>query len=690
MATPRIQVLPNEVVEQIAAGEVVERPASVVKELVENSLDAGARRMRIETEAGGKELIRIADDGCGMTSEEAELALLRHATSKLRTAGDLFNIRTLGFRGEALPSIAAVSEMEILTRREDVPDGARIRIAAGRVIEREAAAAPVGTTITVRRLFFNVPARQKFLKSDGAETAEITRLVQRLALSHPATAFELAHDGKEALRSPGGDDPLNAVVAVLGRAVARDLVRLGPLGSAGLRVSGFCSLPTLSRGTREHQLFFVNGRPVRSPLVYRAIDDAYRSRLPSGRHAVVLLFLEIDPADVDVNVHPSKIEVRFHAEPEIHGLIHRALEAALTAAGSTQHAVPSWIAPAAPSPLDPTSWQPEAPSPGAPVPEGFGEPAAGAAGVREQAPGFSVSPPLLPPGELPFAQTALGRGGVPPWERHPGGEPRYRMPEAGQPDAGEGGEAAVPAHQSPTLDLPPEPVLPELNLLGQAHDLFILAEAEGRLWIIDQHVAHERVLFDQLVAAGRQASSGGVGERTSGSTEELQVPSESSSPPLVHSSTPEREPAEALLVPLVLPVDARQALAVAEHADMLAGLGFSIETFGHGQVRVGSVPRSLVGRGYEQALRDMIDELAELSQGGQVRLRKEQLALAAAGRACKAAVKAGMALNRAEMERILADLRRCRNPYTCPHGRPVFLTYAAADLTQLFGLRTCE
>src|SRR5438874_1547648 len=329
MPEPRIQVLAPEVVEQIAAGEVIERPASATKELVENSLDAGARRITVETEGGGKQMIRIADDGFGMTPEEAELALQRHATSKLRTADDLFNIRTLGFRGEALPSIAAVSEMEIVSRREDVPGGVRLVIAAGRLTGVEPAAAPVGTTVTVRRLFFNVPARQKFLKSDAAEANEITRFVQRLALAHPETAFTLLHDGHEALRTPASDDLLNTVVALFGRAVARQMVRIAPVGTEALNVSGFAGLPTLSRATREHQLFFVNSRPVRSPLFYRALDDVYRSRMPSGRHAVVALFINLAPADLDVNVHPSKIEVRFHDEPAIHALIHHAIDRAL-------------------------------------------------------------------------------------------------------------------------------------------------------------------------------------------------------------------------------------------------------------------------------------------------------------------------------------------------------------------------
>jgi DNA mismatch repair protein MutL len=666
---PRIQVLPPEVVEQIAAGEVVERPASVVKELVENSLDAGAHRITVETEAGGKACIRVADDGYGMTPEEAGLALMRHATSKLRATADLFNIRTLGFRGEALPSIAAVAEMEVVARRADVHEGSRLLASAGRLVMLEPAAAPVGTTVTVRRLFFNVPARQKFLKSDAAEAGEITKLVQRLALSHPEVSFLLLHDGREALCSPGSGDPFNAIVALLGRASARELNPIPPAGDSSLQASGFAGLPTLSRASRDNQLFFVNGRPVRSPLFYRAIDDAYRSRLPSGRHAVVVLFLEIDPADVDVNVHPAKTEVRFHGEPAIHSLVRQAIEAALAQPGR-QDAGAESAPPEHPSSLARPPLPGQVPpamigylrSPG--QQPGSAPPAeAGAAVVREAPP---RSAPADAPGlaELPFARAALQPPGGPPLPRR-GGSGAGPAPDARPEGPAPGEREGIAAGSS----------LPELRLVGQAQDLFILAEGAGRLWIIDQHVAHERVLFDDLAGAGGaapwhlDAPAAGVSE----------------APALDRG-----EAAEPLLLPLTLELDARQLLAVTEHLELLAEMGFAIDPFGSAAVRVQSVPRSLHGSNYEQALRDMIDELAELSNGGQVRLRRDQLALAAAGRACKAAVKAGMSLTTEEMERLLADLRRTRNPFTCPHGRPVFVAYEEEEIARLFGPTRCE
>lgn len=667
MAEPRIWILPPEVAERIAAGEVVERPASVVKELVENALDAGARRITVETEAGGKALIRVTDDGQGMTPEEVRLALQPHATSKLRTADDLFNIRTLGFRGEALPSIAAVSEMEILTRTPDATEGARIVVEGGVVRAQEPAASQIGTSVTVRRLFHNVPVREKFLRSDMAEATQITEWLQRLALSRPEVSFRLVHDGREALLSPGSQDPLNAVVAILGRAVARDLLRLG-VGAWGLgvgervgellsteptpmhlpeaasrtpnpqvptpiRVFGFVGRPTLTRANRNLQHFYVNGRAVRSPLFYRSLDDAFRASMPQGRHPVALVMVEVPPDAVDVNVHPAKTEVRFQDEPAVHAAIYRAVQAALRADAGTH--MPTSL------PTD-GPWVPDEPPPS----------------LRVAEPG---APPVVP-GEAPFAEQAMG--GPSPLERYrhdwrppghsheTGGGPRRSLDQWARGDEG-GQQSAVGGQQEGYAQA--GPAIGELRLLGQAQDLFILAEGGGRLWVIDQHVAHERVLFD------RMTTPRAVGE-----------------------------PAEPLLIPAAVDVDHAGALALEEYRELLAELGFDIEPFGPGQYQLRSVPRSLLGHDYETVLRDLADELAERSHGGQLHLRKEEVAAAAAGRSCKKAVKAGHHLSAAEMEQLLADLRATRNPYTCPHGRPVFLTFEPEEIAQLFGGRTCD
>lgn len=651
MSEPRIRILAPEVAEQIAAGEVVERPASVVKELVENALDAGARRITVETEAGGKALLRVSDDGCGMTAEEVLLALQRHATSKLRSAEDLFDIRTLGFRGEALPSIAAVSEMEILTRPADAEEGSRTRIEGGLVREQVAAPATVGSQITIRRLFFNVPVREKFMRSDVAESGHITEWLQRLALSHSNVTFRLVHDGREALLCPGSQEPLNAVVSILGRGVARDLIRVAPSeAETGIQVSGFVGRPTLTRSSRTLQHVYVNGRAVRSPVVTRALDEAFRSTMPSGRYPVVVLFLQIPAGEVDVNVHPAKTEVRFQDE----GAIHQAAKHAVLAALRSQV-----VAETPPLPGADVVY-PSAPAPRSAL---IAEP-----GAAAYAPDAS--------GAQPFADAALAPPA--PWTRPEAGgswrsQPNYEPSRGHESERDPLEEPAVSGFAVPANRIEPprlvEPsaltpqsaptdfgldAIPALTYLGQSQDLFILALGDGKLWIIDQHVAHERVLFDRLTAPGAAS-----------------------------------EPAEGLLVPITLEVDRPRTLALEDHRELLEELGFVVEPFGPGRFVLRAVPRSLIGRNYERVFHDLADELAEQTQGGQVRLRKEEVAMAAAGRSCKSAVKAGQRLSEPEIERLLEDLRHARNPHTCPHGRPVFLTYDQPEIERLFGTGSC-
>lgn len=660
MTEPRIWILPSEVAEQIAAGEVVERPASVVKELVENALDAGARRITVETEAGGKALIRITDDGCGMTADEARLALHRHATSKLRSADDLFNIHTLGFRGEALPSIAAVSHLEILSRTPDSPEGTRLTVEGGIVTRQEPAAAQVGTTLTVQRLFFNVPVREKFLRSDTSEATHITEWLQRLALSRGDVSFRLTHDGREALLSPGSQDPLNAVVAVLGRPVAREMLRIptNPNEGHSIRVSGFVSRPTLTRANRALQHTYVNGRAVRSPLFYRALDDAFRASMPQGRHPAAVLFIQVPPDQVDVNVHPAKTEVRFRDEWAVHGAVLEAARAALRAEG---------VAPAPAATLLPETPRGEAPpssasrvaEPGVPLPETtpFADAALGGAAptwspysrpALSREPGYHWTPPREytspPPADEPPGSAA-----------EPGGAPSV-FPLQPAPELEPSAAPPLPPPVTYTQPEPPptESVLGELRLLGQAQDLYILAEGGGQFWVIDQHVAHERVLFDRMTASDRVA-----------------------------------EASDPLLIPASLQVDRAQSLALAEHADLLAELGFNVEPFGPGTYALRAVPRSLAGRNYETVFRDLVDELTEQSKGGQIRLRREELAMVAAGRSCKSAIKAGRRLTPRDMEWLLGELAKARNPYTCPHGRPVFLTFAPEEISRLFG-PNCE
>lgn len=678
MAESRIWILPTEVAEQIAAGEVVERPASVVKELVENALDAGARRVTVETEAGGKGLIRVTDDGGGMTPEEAAIAIQRHATSKIRSAEDLFNIHTLGFRGEALPSIAAVSEFEILTRTPDEAEGTRILIEGGVIQRHEAASAPVGTTMTVQRLFYNVPVREKFLRSDTTEAAQITDWLQRLALSRPDVSFRLVHDGREALLSAGSQEPLNAVVAVLGRGVAREMLRVGKQAtqnaaeagepfSSGIQVTGFVGRPTLTRANRSLQHFYVNGRAVRSPLFYRALDDAFRSTMPHGRYPVALLFLQVPPDVVDVNVHPAKIEVRFQDESAVHRAVLQAVQEALRSDAPRPEQYPL-LTEQAPQPADrvaePAAAMEANPLDPAAGPLSFANTAIGGPTPQERyrtwgrAPGAGgqgnpVPPrvevdPFEEPGDVKSA-TQYGFRPSGPAVPRPFAEGQFTSPTPAFTPRPQ------PPQPAPVPESSSEPAIPELHLLGQAQDLFILAEGGGRFWVIDQHVAHERVLFDRLTAPGTRG-----------------------------------EPSEALLIPATLEVGRGHALALEDHRELLSEWGFDVEPFGPSRYVLRAVPRSLLGRNYEAVFRDLADELAERSHGGQVRLRKEEVAMAAAGRSCKSAIKAGQKQSDTEMRQLLADLRQARNPYTCPHGRPVFLNFDPTEVAALFGSRTCE
>lgn len=639
MSEPRIWILPPEVAERIAAGEVVERPASAVKELVENALDAGARRVSVETEDGGKRLLRITDDGCGMSAEEVGLAIQRHATSKLRSAEDLFDIHTLGFRGEALPSIASVSELEIVTRRPEDAGGTRVLIRGGEVASIEPSAAAVGTVITVRNLFYNLPVRHKFLRSASSEQAQITDWLERLAISHPEVSFRLTHEGREAMLSPGSANPINAVVATMGRAVAREMVPIQweepaddspePREDGPIRVEGFAGRPTLTRSSRSHQYSFVNGRSVRSPSIGRAIDDAYRSSMPSGRHPVVALSIHVPPGSVDVNVHPAKTEVRFRDEARVHAAVRRAIREAL-------RLVPGADAAAAQPDLNLDLSQESR--------------------VAEQPVALEATPraPLGVdlPIETPFANSML----APPTSREhvgSGGAAGSAQPAftLSRPPAATPPPARSSAPPPPAASFLPisAPGLPELELLGQVKDLFILARSGAALWVIDQHVAHERVLFDRLMA--------GVGAASS----------------------------QALLLPYAMEVTASQELALRDTEAQLAELGFRGRPAGPNRWEFEAIPVALQGRDYPSVLRDLVDELPQLRSSGSSARRLDDLAAAAAGRSCKRAIKAGKPLSHAEMDQLLRDLSSTDNPHTCPHGRPVFLRWNRQELdTHLF------
>lgn len=604
----RINPLPPEVASQIAAGEVIERPASVVKELVENALDAGASRIVIRVDDGGKKLIRVTDDGCGMDSEDAALAFQRHATSKIRDADDLWRIATMGFRGEALPSIAAVAHVELVTRPPDAPHGTRVVIEGGFLQTVEPVGCPAGTTVTVQRLFFNTPARLKFLKSASTEFAHIAEVVSRYILAFPEVAFTLEHNGREVMRHVPTGEGRTALAEVMGRELASQLVPVH-YHEPPYTVRGFVSPPTVSKPTRSHQWFFVNRRFVRNKTLAAAISHAYHGFLPEGRQPVVVLFLDLPPDLVDVNVHPAKIEVRFRKEAEVQSVVVRALREALVAG----QVVPS---------------------------------------VTLSAPREKFSPTLAPPPPRraltefrQLLQVKFGRGialsSSSPVPSSPGLPP---MPPSST-------SASRPSLLSPLSPTPPPlPLLPRpssLLALKQLAATYILAENEqGDLFIVCQHRAHERWLFEQLLQRSQGEEVGRQG----------------------------------LVVPLTLSLGQAQAAFVEANLGVLRRAGFELEPFGRNTFLVRAVPTLVAQRDYEQLLRDLLDELVTNPTIGSDELFHEVLATIA----CKAAIKAGDVLTQEEMQQLLDDLLTLDNPALCPHGQPVLIALTKAELDRRF------
>jgi len=587
----RIHLLEEHTVNRIAAGEVVERPASVVKELVENSIDAGAHTIIVEVEQGGKRLICVTDDGEGMSPADALLSIQRHATSKIRDAEDLQSIVTLGFRGEALPSIAAVSRFELLTKRADLDTGMRLVVENGQVVEAEECAARNGTTVTVRDLFYNTPARLKFLKSVATELSHITELMTRFALAFPEISFRLLHNGQEIFVSQGSTDPRHALLAVFGRDVAREL-RSIDFAQGSLRITGYVSPPHLTRPTRAMQSFFVNRRLVRHRVLSKALDDAYRTLTPEGRHPVAAIFLQVPPYSVDVNVHPTKAEVKFSHEGEVYHAVLTAIRQALLQQGMMPSALPGLQ-----SGLDIA--QPAArPSTGQPI--------------------WQPSP--MPPQEVLHAEL-LRRAGI----------------ELSQATSVEVQPAARPYAE----------MLEGFQVLGQLDRTYIIASSLRGLLIIDQHVAHERVLYEKLTVLRQR----------------------------------QPVPVQHLLTPLVFHLDRRAATLLGEHLQEIQDMGFLLEPFGSDSVVLRGVPAWLGQRNVEALVRDLLDEISELGVQRRLPLTDETLV---ATTACKMAVKAGDALSHAEMTHLLQELAETENPYLCPHGRPVVLVLSIEELERRF------
>ncbi len=658
----RIRILSDVVANKIAAGEVVERPASVVKELLENSLDAGANEVRIAVEAGGRKLIRIADDGCGMLRDDAMLAFERHATSKLSDVKDLLSIATLGFRGEALPSIASVSRLLLETRSEDETTGARVEIAGGKLLRCEEAAMPRGTAITVRDLFYNVPARKKFLRSEQTELAHIASLVTHYSLAHPAKSFELTHGSTELLAVTPVTELRDRVYQVFGSQVMDELVDLGvkerelqipapapswppqrdgepefeePPGVRPFCLRGFVSRPQIQKSNRNSIFLFVNGRLIRDKLLLHAISAAYHNLLPASCYPFALLFIDCDAEEVDVNVHPSKTEVRFRHPSFVHDFVRDAIRDTLI------ERRPVSEMPAARPPS--TAWTVPQPAAELPYSEFSQRVANGAldaplseiasAARASELPSFTLHRDTAPSPRFDFS-------GAPPIavaSTAPAGDLRLPAPDThgSLPDG-----AYLAASDS--LDC-----LRDLRPLGQIHDSFIIAAGRDGLWVIDQHVAHERILFEKVL---RERSSGRV---------EMQQ----------------------LLMPMILELSASQQIEYARIAGELDRSGFETEPFGNRTLAVKAAPAGVSASEIEK----LVFEILEIAERELRRASIDDLRRGiAASIACRAAIKVNMRLDQAKMEWLLSALAATECPMTCPHGRPVALRYSTREILRGF------
>jgi len=640
-----IRILPEAVANRIAAGEVVERPASVVKELTENSLDAGAERVEIALEAGGKRLIRVLDDGCGMTHDDALLAFERHATSKIRSAEDLFAIATLGFRGEALPSIAAVSRLELETRHASESAGTRIVIAGGKLRDVQEVAWARGTHVEVRDLFFNTPARRKFLKSESTELVHIATLVTHYALANPQKSFRLTSVTHEILNVTPVASPRERVYQVMGGQLLEQMVEIAPVERripvaapadadeetqatepVIARVYGFASRPEVQKLNRNQIYFFVNRRLVRDRLILHAVTEAYRNILPANVFPVALLFLELPATEVDVNVHPSKTEVRFRYSQFIHDIVRDSIRQALVATRPVAaFPVPKTLKGPdmlAADAMDQLSEEP----PLVKTPE-----ATWARRDRALAPGhadFRLSPPSPVPetGRLPLEGAALP----------------LDTPPAAVPSAVPGVVGGAP-RPSPSPSEFPNDLIP----LGQVEESFIVATNAQGLWIVDQHAAHERVLFERHIGQRREKKVEG----------------------------------QRLLMPIIVELKPEQQAVFQQIADELSANGFEVEPFGQRTVTVKTAPAEIHADEVERLLVEILDSVGQEAKS----LSLDDLRLRiAASVSCHASIKVNMRLDKNKMVWLLRELGAAQMPMTCPHGRPIVLHYGMKELLKAF------
>ena len=631
---PKIIQLDRHVADLIAAGEVVERPASAVKELVENSIDAGAKNITIELQNGGMAFLRITDDGCGMAPDDARTAFLRHATSKIRKKEDLACIGTLGFRGEALAAISSVSKIDLLTRAQDAENGVRLHLEAGQVLSEEPAGCPCGTTILVRELFYNTPARMKFMKSDTAEASAAVSVVQQQALAHPEISFRFLKDGQEQLHTDGQGDRMAAIYAIYGRELANNMLPVDGRWEK-LRVRGFVTRPTATRGNRAWQSFFVNNRYIKSRLLSAAVEEAYRNQIMVGRFPACVLEIDMPVQAVDVNVHPAKTEVKFLSEKEVFDAVHYAVLSTLSKAPGR----PEWKAPArqdAPvPPKKPTAIQPPKPA--------FYQ-TMQAAEYRRQVtqakPAAPAQPVLASPVQIPRAEPAPAR------------QQSFELPKATPKPEPAPAPAAKPEPQPTPEKAPQTPAQQELpvpeqpfRIIGEALHTYIIVEQGEAVLFIDKHAAHERIRFEALKKENHPVM------------------------------------AQLLLAPLPAELTREEAAVVLENAALLTQYGFEVDDFGGGDLLIRQIPSDVDVEDAKALLQELAGKLLSGRTLNPESLRDNLLHSIA----CKSAIKAGWQTSDAELRRLVQEVLSRDDIKYCPHGRPVCVTLTKRQLEKQFG-----
>ena len=688
-----VRLLDTNTANQIAAGEVVEKPASVVKELVENALDAGADKIEVTIFAGGTEYIRVTDNGCGMSEADAKMAVLRHATSKLTKAEDLLSLNTLGFRGEALPSIASVSNFTLLTRPLSEEFATSVHIDGGENTEVTASGGSTGTTVIVENLFFNVPARRKFLKTVSTEGRYISELLTRLALSRPDVRFKLVNNDKEVLSTPGDGDLEHAIRALYGKNVAENLLEVS-LNDPKVRVSGFIGKPTLLKGTRQWQTFFVNGRCIGSKMLSKAMDHAYQSQIPKSGFPFAVINITVDTASVDVNVHPQKSEIKFSDDSLIYKAMYKALTDALTKPMSAQKTQVTLLpdselnvfvkpqpqavsVPITPVPQPKSAYQPQQP-----VFKGGAEQIFKTPERREEL--QSAAEPVFRSGaeqifktperneEQPAAEELLVNEQQPvPTVKKEQAEQQAMWQPFDDFNKTSATVSYTKGYQEPVLEVhearsefaKPQPTeaapvpnretiaftdtdsgMDTIWPIGQVDKTFIIAQSENTLYLIDQHAAHERILYDKLVASHEQI------------------------------------PSQQLLMPLYVDMAADDIALIEEHRDEFLALGVDAASAGESLLRVSSLPADIKADAAEDFINAISKMLREMRNVNGSDLRQEVLHMTA----CKAAIKAGQLLNMRQMRQLIIDLCNTTHPFTCPHGRPCMIEIDSNQLYKMF------